>query len=133
VRIRSPIALAGRLKPSATLPSGFSLSGAGVEGLVNGQFFFGTNGRQANPWGSGTSFQCVVPPVARGGTMTGTGTPGLCDGTFVQDLNALWTAKPVLNPGAGAVVQAQLWYRDPLNTSNQTTSLSDGYEFTLQP
>ena len=35
--------------------------------------------------------------------------------------------------GAGAVVQAQLWYRDPLNTSNQTTSLSDAIEFIVAP
>ena len=57
----------------------------------------------------------------------------LCDGTFAQDLNARWTAKPNQNPGAGAVVQAQLWYRDPFNTSNQTTSLSDAIEFTVGP
>ena len=44
-----------------------------------------------------------------------------------------WTAKPASNPGAGALVQAQLWYRDPQNTSNQTTSLSDAVEFTLCP
>ena len=35
--------------------------------------------------------------------------------------------------GAGAVVQAQLWYRDPWNSSNQTTSLSDAVEFTVGP
>ena len=38
---------------------------------------------------------------------------------------------PPKNPGAGAVVQAQLWYRDPLSTSNQTTSLSDAIEFVV--
>jgi hypothetical protein len=37
------------------------------------------------------------------------------------------------NPGAGAQVQAQLWYRDPQNTSNQTTSLSDAIEFLVAP
>jgi hypothetical protein len=41
--------------------------------------------------------------------------------------------KPQKNPGAGATVQAQLWYRDPSNTSNQVTSLSDGIEVSLQP
>jgi hypothetical protein len=30
-------------------------------------------------------------------------------------------------------MQGQLWYRDPLNTSNQTTSLSDAIEFTFCP
>jgi hypothetical protein len=71
--------------------------------------------------------------VQRGGTTTGAGTNGVCDGAFSQDLNARWTAQPAQNPGAGATVQAQLWYRDPLSTSNQTTSLSDAYEFTVLP
>jgi hypothetical protein len=61
---------------------------------------------------------------------------GLCDGAFVQDLNARWCPtcpKPTHNFGAGVTVQAQLWYRDPLNTSNQTTSLSDALEFLMAP
>jgi hypothetical protein len=119
--------------PSATAPSGFTFEATGVEGLKDGLFFYGTNGPQANSWGSGTSYQCVVPPVIRGGLLPSVGTVGLCDGAFSQDMNALWQAKPVKNPGAGAVVQAQLWYRDPQNTSNQTTSLSDAIEFTVQP
>jgi len=122
--------------PSASAASGFSLSALAVEGSKDGLFFFGTSGRQANPWGNGTSYQCVVPPVRRAGLLTGVGTSGLCDGAFAQDLNALWCAgcpKPLHNPGAGATVQAQLWYRDPLNTSNQTTSLSAAVEFTVGP
>ena len=119
--------------PSATAATGFSLIASGVEGNKDGLYFFGANGRQANSWGNGTSFQCVVPPVARGGLLSGTGTNTLCDGAFSQDLNARWTAKPAQNPGAGALVQAQLWYRDPQNTSNQTTSLSDAVEFTVCP
>jgi hypothetical protein len=119
--------------PSATAPSGFTFEATGVEGLKDGLFFYGTNGPQANSWGSGTSYQCVVPPVIRGGLLPSVGTVGLCDGAFSQDMNALWQAKPIKNPGAGAVVQAQLWYRDPQNTSNQTTSLSDAIEFTVQP
>jgi hypothetical protein len=122
--------------PSATAASGFVLAASTVEGAKAGLFFFGTNGRQANPWGNGSSFQCVRPPVSRAGLLNGTGTPGLCDGSFSQDLNALWCPscpKPRKNPGAGAVVQAQLWYRDPQNASNRTTSLSDAYEFIVLP
>jgi hypothetical protein len=122
-----------RRDPSPTAPSGILRSASDVEGAKDGLFFFGTSGRQANPWGNGTSFQCVVPPVARAGLLTGSGTAGQCDGAFAQDLNARWTAKPAQNPGAGALVQAQLWYRDPQNTSNQTTSLSDAIEFTVCP
>jgi hypothetical protein len=121
---------------SATDTSGFSLNVGTVEGDKDGLYFFGVNGRQANSWGSGTSYQCVVPPVARGGLLSGVGTSGLCDGAFSQDLNALWCAscpKPAKNPGAGAVVDAQLWYRDPFNTSNQTTSLSNAIEFYVYP
>ena len=119
--------------PSASAPSGFVVSAATVEGAKDGLYFFGTSGRQANPWGNGTSYQCVVPPVKRAGLLTGSGTSGLCDGAFAQDLNARWASKPTQNPGAGALVQTQLWYRDPQNTSNQTTSLSDALEFTVGP
>ena len=122
--------------PSATLTSGFFLTASGVEGSKTGLFFYGTNGRQANPWGNGTSFVCVIPPRVRGGLLSGGGTNGACDGLFTQDLNARWCAtcpKPSHNPGPGALVQAQLWYRDPLSTSNQSSSMSDALEFSVCP
>jgi len=118
---------------SATAATGFVLGVQDIEGHKDGLFFFGANGRQANSWGNGSSFQCVAPPVKRAGLLTGTGTSGACDGSFAQDLNARWTAKPAQNPGAGAVVQAQFWYRDPASTSNQSTSLSNALEFTVAP
>ena len=118
---------------SASAPSGFVVTASTVEGGVPGQFFFGTNGRQAFPWGTGTSFHCVVPPVSRGGLLGGSGSSGLCDGQASQDLNARWQAKPNQNPGPGATVQIQYWYRDPQNTGNQTTSLSDAAEFLVCP
>jgi len=131
---KATLAAAGT--PSATAGSGFQISAADVEGGKDGLFYFGTGGRQANPWGNGTSLQCAVPPVSRAGLLIGTGAPGGCGGAFAQDLNAFWCPtcpKPGKNPGAGAVVQAQLWYRDPQNTSNRTTSLSDALEFTVGP
>jgi hypothetical protein len=119
--------------PSATAASGFNVIATGVEGAKDGLFFYGTNGQQANSWGSGTSFQCIIPPVLRAGLLTGVGTAGVCNGTFSQDFNALWTSNPAKNPGNGAVVDCQLWYRDPFSTSNQTTSLSDGISFSVCP
>ncbi len=119
--------------PSATASSGFLLNASSVEGAKNGLFFFGSNGRQANPWGNGTSYQCVTGPVKRGGLLTGVGTSGACNGAFTYDLNARWTSKPSSNPGAGVLVQAQLWYRDPFNTSSQKTSLSNAIEFGVCP
>ena len=50
--------------------------------------------------------------------------------------HALWCAtcpKPAKDPDPGTLVQAQLWYRDPQNSSNQTTSLSDALEFLVYP
>jgi hypothetical protein len=122
--------------PSATASNGFLLSATSVEGAKDGLFYFSSNGRQANAWGNGTSLQCVVPPLKRATLLTGNGTAGACNGVLAQDLNALWCPacpKSHKNPGAGAQVQAQLWYRDPASTSNQTTSLSHGVEFTLAP
>ena len=119
--------------PSASAATGFVVTANTFEGNKDGLFYYGTNGPQANPWGSGTSFQCVAPPTSRSQLITGSGTNGACDGSTSFDLNARWTAKPNQNPGAGAVVDLQFWYRDPNNTSNQTTSLSDAIEFTVDP
>ena len=121
---------------SASQTSGFVVSAQGVEGSRNGLLVLGASGRQAMPWGNGSSYQCVTPPLGRGKLMSSGGTRGQCDGTFVQDLNALWCPScpgSATNPGVGAVVQAQVWYRDPWNTSNQTTSLSDAIEFAMEP
>jgi hypothetical protein len=74
--------------------------------------------------------------VKRTGQLAAGGTQFACDGSVSQDLNAHWCPtcpKPHHNPGAGALVQAQLWYRDPQSSSNQTTGLSDAIEFTLAP
>jgi hypothetical protein len=122
--------------PSASWPSGFSIFASQVEGQKDGLFYFSTNGRQANSWGSGTSYQCVTPPVVRTPIVAGTGTAGTCNGFPIVSLNGLWCPfcpKPSKNPGAGAIVQAQFWYRDPTNTSNQTTSLSNAIEFQVCP
>ena len=119
--------------PSASAGVGFDVLAWSVEGQKDGMFFFGTNGRQAAPWGNGSSRQCVKPPVKRAGLLAASGTAGFCDGWFSQDLNARWSQKPSHNPGAGALVDLQLWYRDPQSTSNQTTSLSGAIEFGVCP
>jgi len=127
------INLSGSGTPSLSLASGFTVSGANGEGSKDGIFFFGQSGQQANPWGNGTSYQCVVPPVKRTPIQSGGGTQGACDASFSLDFNAYIAANPQKAPSSGSPTQLQLWYRDPLNTSNQTTSLSDGLEFTMAP
>jgi hypothetical protein len=119
--------------PSTSAPSGFVLRANDVDGQKSGLFFHGTAGRSALPWGNGTSVRCTPAPVFRGALLAGSGSNGQCDGTFAYDLTARWTAKPAQNPGPGALTQAQFWYRDPLNTSNQATSLSDAVEFCVGP
>jgi hypothetical protein len=119
--------------PSLSLSSGFDVGAANGEGSKQGIFFYAWNGRQANPWGNGSSYQCVVPPVRRTGVQLGGGTDGNCDGSWSLDFNAYVTAKPFKAPPAGTPTQMQLWYRDPQSTSNQTTSLSDAIEFSMAP
>jgi hypothetical protein len=63
---------------------------------------------------------------------SGGGVPGLCDGSFSTDLNARWTAKPNHNPGAGAQVDGQYWFRDPAGPS-PFTALSDAITWTTCP
>jgi hypothetical protein len=126
--------LSARGVPSLSLASGFTVDADTVEGSKDGIFFYGLNGPQANTWGNGSSYQCVTPPVIRTPILSGTGTGGACDGSFGLDLNAYWsTAAPNKVPVAGGQVNLQLWHRDPLNTSNQTTSLSDALDFTILP
>ena len=120
-------------QPSATNVSSFVVTANNVEGNKDGLYFYSTNGRQAFSWGTSSSFQCVVPPVKRGGLLVGVGTSNSCDGVMAQDINARWQAKPAHNPGAGSTMQLQLWYRDPQSTSNQTTALTDAIEFVVCP
>ena len=119
--------------PSRSLASGYTLDAAGVEGSKNGIFYFGTNGRQANPWGTGTSYQCVVPPVKRTGVQPGVGSNGACNGFASLDFNTWMALNPTKAPPSGILTQVQFWFRDPQNTSNQTTSLSDAFELVVAP
>jgi hypothetical protein len=127
------VALGSTGAPSLSLASGFVVSGQAGEGSQDGLFFSGQSGQQANPWGNGTSYQCVVPPVRRTPVQPGGGTVGACDASWSVDLNAFWAANPAKAPTPGTPTQLQLWFRDPQNTSNQTTSLSDALQFTVAP
>ncbi len=72
----------------------------------------------------------------RDGLFTSASVGAFCGGSFQQDLNATWCPscpRPTHNPGAGTIVQTQLWYRDRLNTSSQQAGFSDAIEFVLGP
>ena len=125
--------LSGTGLPSATSPSGFTLRVDGVEGSVKGMLYFGWNGRQAQPWGNGSSFLCVAPPFERTGVLAAGGTSGACDGSFQLDFNAWMAANPHKAPAAGDTAYLQCWFRDPQNTSNQPTSLSNALRASVCP
>jgi len=118
--------------PSIEEGADFWITGSTSPAQVDGILFFGTNGRQASPWGNGTSLQCVVPPVKRT-DLRSSGGSGSCVGQFSIDFNAWMDSYPKKAPTPGDVVQAEWWYRDAKNTSNQTTSMSDALEFTVCP
>jgi len=122
---------------SATAPSGFTVTAAGADGARSGLLLFGAAGRQATPWTGGAGFECVVPPLVGGASLASSGAPGTCDGVVAEDLNARWCPTcpgADTNPGAGAVVQAQLWLLAPAGAGGDAAaSLSDGIEFQVGP
>jgi hypothetical protein len=71
--------------------------------------------------------------VRRTGLQNSGGTATKCNGSHEFDFNAWMLANPTQAPAPGDLVQMQCWYRDPQNTSNQTTSLSNALEFTVYP
>jgi hypothetical protein len=121
--------------PSASAPSGFTLSCASVEGQKSGLIFYGISGPNNSPWGlGGTSTLCVKPPTQRMTTQNTGGTLGACDGSLSIDFLAFLAANPSAlgaPPTAGQPFNAQAWFRDP--PAVKTTNLSDGLSFVLCP
>jgi large repetitive protein len=121
--------------PIVGAASGFTITASGVEGQRSGLIFYGVTGRNAQAWGNGgTSFLCVKPPAQRLGAQVSGGTTNACDGVLSQDWLAFVAAHPgALGApfGAGQVLDAQAWFRDP--PAIKSTSLSDALEFVLQP
>jgi len=121
--------------PSASATSGFTLTATNVEGLRTGLIFYGTSGRNAAFWATGSSsVLCVKSPAQRTSTALSGGTNNSCSGTLSLD----WLAWLATRPGAlgqplasGRVFQAQCWFRDPAAPGG--THLSQGLEWTLAP
>jgi len=120
--------------PSASATSDYTLLVSNVEGQKQGLIFYGSTGRAAAAWGTGTSFLCVKAPTQRIAAQNTGGAAGSCNGELVVDWNAFMANAPAAlgNPrSAGQVYQAQGWFRDP--PAPKTTHLSNALEFTLQP
>jgi hypothetical protein len=118
---------------SRSQSSGFVLRASSVEPHRNGLLIYGTSGPQASPYGTGTSFRCVKPPLVRTFVQSSGGMLGACDGTFAVDFNAWMSSHPLLAPAVGGVTYAQAWFRDPGNGASQQASFSDGLRFVTCP
>ena len=122
--------------PSASLASGFAVTGTNVINQKNGLFFYSLNGRAHVPFQGGTL--CVVSPVARTplGNSAGNPAPDDCSGVFAIDMNAFaqgalgGSPQPALSV-AGTVVAGQWWGRDP--ASSPGTMLSNAIEYFVGP
>jgi len=122
-------ALTGSGSPSLANPAGFTISSGRVPGGNVGICFFGKNGQAAFPFGTLGGQICVQPPVFRSKPKNSGGTKGNCDGVFTFTLQDLMDKSPIVF--AGAILDAQIWARDPANPDGFL--LSDGLEFTVCP
>lgn len=126
--------ISGSGTASATAPSGFTLTVAGMEGATIGLIIYGVSGRSTLPWGTGSSLLCVQPPIERMSGQGSGGTPGACDGAMSLDWNSFVSSHPgaLGTPFfAGAVVNAQGWFRDLPSPAG--SNLSNGIEFVVSP
>jgi hypothetical protein len=120
--------------PSASAATAFTIQVDDLEGQKSGIVFYGLGGRLELPWGSGSSYRCVQIPIQRTPQQGTGGTVGACDGAMAVDWNAYLASHPnaLGQPfSAGAIVDAQAWFRDP--PSPLATSMSNGLEFCVGP
>ncbi|MBL8803204.1 MAG: protein kinase [Planctomycetes bacterium] len=121
--------------PSIGATSGFTVSCSNVEGQKFGLIFYGVCGAKASPWAPGsTSYLCVKSPVQRTVADNSGGTAGACNGAFSIDFLTYLSTHPLAlgQPmGAGQLVTAQAWFRDP--PAPGTTNLSNGLQFVTTP
>ena len=114
--------------PSASAPTGCTVSVVDVPGGNVGLFLYTTNGAAATPIQTPFGFLCIQtgPGLFRFGTQPGGGTSGVCDGGYAIDFNQHMHTQ-VVDPAlvAGASVDLQCWYRDPPNPgqANLTAAL----------
>jgi len=116
--------------PSASNPTGFTVSSGPIPGKVFGLAYLGTNGAAALPLGTQGGFVCVAAPIFRAAAKQSSGTLGTCTGVIDYTLQELSAAHaPAGVPGT--TVHTAIWFRDP--PSPDTFALSDGLRFVVLP
>ena len=124
---------------SASAASGFIVSAGNVRNQKAGLFFYGVTGRASTPFFGGTL--CVDPPLKRTPIGFSGGSPASvddCSGIYSIDFNAFASGALGGNPSAslgalGAVIDCQVWGRDPGFAPPVNVTLSDALEFTVGP
>lgn len=118
--------------PSVSAASGFVVTASGVDGVRNGQIYYGLAPSSA-PFGAG--LLCVAAPRQRMGTAIFTGgTAGACDGSMSADLQLFATGHPnalAIPLTAGTTLFFQCTVRDNGNLGNRV--MSDAIAVTLLP
>ncbi len=130
-------AIGGTGYSSASLGSGFVVSGTNLRNNKPTMLVYTDNGRANTPFFGGTL--CVGGPAHRGLTLNSGGTAGPtldCSGTYSVDMNAFAAGTLGGSPASfllvsGTVVDAQLWARDPGFPVPNNASLTDGLEWTV--
>lgn len=116
--------------PSASAPSGFSISASPTANQRLGMLMFSLLGAQALPFSGGLNCirapQRLTTPQNSGGS---SGTTPDCTGAFALDFNAWRAAGPHPLMVAGRQIFAQYWYRD----TGTSTGLSNALQFLLEP
>jgi hypothetical protein len=117
--------------PDVTPAGAFTIRATNALNQKNGILFYGTSGRHAGPYVGGTL--CVKAPLRRTTPTSSGGNvgPDDCSGVLSIDFNAYLAGGSAPELGAGSTVDAQWWYRDPVDPYR--AGLSDGLEFTILP
>jgi subtilisin-like proprotein convertase family protein len=122
---------------SASLGSGFVVSGSNLRNNKPTMLVYTDAGRAATPFYGG--ILCVQGPVHRGPSVSSGGTAAPvqdCTGAYSLDMNAFATGSLGGNPAAfllvpGTVVDSQIWARDPGFPVPNNASLTGGLEWTV--
>ncbi len=116
--------------PSASQPSGYTITCKRLVSKAVGILYYGTNGTWAVPFQTG--YQCVKPTTVRTpAASTGGAAPPDCTGQLAFDFNAWIAAGNDPSLQAGTSVYGQFWSRD--TGANPPTHLSPAVAFVLQP
>jgi hypothetical protein len=119
--------------PSATAGSGFVVSTTPTLGAKVGLFIYTTQGPAGTPGTTPFGFLCIGPGgIRRFASQNSGGTNGLCNGTLQVDFN-LYFATQTGDPSlvAGASVDLQAWYRDPVDPAG--ANLTNAGTFVMCP